>query len=326
MNEIYNEEIKERFLSQYENEQTQKTIRNLFFNTYIIENTLEKDLFEQNLTEIGKCIENSNPHTRNVAASNGRFISQYISWAVENGYRKSNINPLKGVTADFYDKFIDKTRKIHYSYDEFLTLLEEMQNGQDQAFLFLIWEGIMGEKFSQLQQLTFDDVDWDNKTVYVKERDEKIDVSEDCIKYLDKAYKQNTYYQYNKNTKEFVEKELLSSSYIFKNIRSPRASDGQMVGMSVFYNRLHAMKDYLELEYLTPMAIKQSGMIYEAVKQYQEFNVLAYDQLAELGRKYAFSQITNNGYTYYNTFLMREFVNESNISDLYGINLEIKLR
>src|SRR5205085_10531876 len=163
MGKLYNEETKERFLSTYENEQTQTTIRNVFFKTELVESVLEKDLYDFTVEELGKAIENTNPHTANVARSNGRFLSQYISWAIESRLRKNALNPLKGVVPDWYDRFIDKNKKIHYSIKEFIDLLEQIDNGQDQAFLFMIWEGVMGERFSQLQELTYDDVNKDNK-------------------------------------------------------------------------------------------------------------------------------------------------------------------
>jgi hypothetical protein len=165
MEKIYNKEIKERFLSTYDNEMTQNTIRNVFVKTFLVENTLEKDLFSMNLSEIGKAIENTRPHTAIVARSVGRFISQYITWATENGFRKSNINQLKGLEPTWYDNFVDKSRKIHYSLSELHSLLEEMHNGQDQAFIYLMFSGIIGNSFSQLKELKFSDVDWENNKI-----------------------------------------------------------------------------------------------------------------------------------------------------------------
>jgi integrase len=326
MTNLYNEEIKERFLSQYDNEATQKTIKNVFQNTFIIENTLEKDLFEQNLTELGKSIENINPHTNNVARSTGRFISNYISWAIENGYRESNLNPLKGVEQEWYDKFVDRTRKIHYSYEEFLSLLNELQNNQDKALLFLLWNGISGERFSQLQELQVSDINFEDKTVYVKERDYHVPVSDECINILEKAINEKTYYSYVPKSKEFKEKDLLESPYLLKNVKSPRTVEGSKISMAVIYNRFAAIKESNSLEYLTPNAISQSGMIYDTVQIYNEEKVLGYDQLAKVCEKYDYSKLNNNGYEYYNTYLMREFVSESNIKDLYDLDVEISKR
>jgi hypothetical protein len=109
-------------------------------------------------------------------------------------------------------------------------------------------------------------------------------------------------------------------------VQSPRGTSGQPVGMNVLYSRLHALKEVLNLDHLTPNGIRQSGMLAYSVQLYLKHGVLAYDQLALVGEKYDYSQISNNGYTYYNTNLMREFVNSENIKDLYDIDLEIKLR
>jgi integrase len=328
MSKLYNGEIKERFLSNYDNEQTQATIRNVFAKTELVESVLEKDLYEMNLTELGKCIENTNPYNKNVAKSTGRFISQYLTFCTENGYRNSNINPLKGVDDEFYDKYVDKSKKIHFSFNEFLELLEDpiLHNAQDKSFLFLIFEGLLGEQFSELRELKISDIDFENKTVYIKERGQKVEISDECIKYLEKTINEKTYYNYNPKTKDFNERELLQSVYVFKTTKSPRATEGQMVGMSMLYTRIHALKEILDLEYFTPNAIKQSGMIKMAVDIFKEEGVLGYDQLAKIGEKYNFSKLDNNGYSYYNTYLMKEFINEENIKELYGIDVVIQKR
>jgi integrase len=328
MGKLYKEEIKERFLSTYDNESTQTTIRNVFAKTELVERVLEKDLYQMNLTELGKCIENTNPYNLNVAKSTGRFISQYLTFCTENGYRESNINPLKGVDDEFYDKYVDKSKKIHYSFDEFLGLLEDpsLLNSQDKSFLLLMFEGLMGEQFSELRELTVNDINWEENKVFISSRNQYINVSKECIKYLEKTINEKTYYNYNPKTKDFNERGLLPSPYIFKTTKSPRASEGQPVGMSMLYTRIHALKEILDLQFLTPNGIKQSGMIKMAVDIFNEEGVLGYEQLAKVGEKYNFSKLVNNGYEYYNTYLMKEFINEDNIKDLYGIDVIIQKR
>jgi integrase len=330
MSRLYNEEIKERYLSQYDNEQTQKTIRNVFFKTELIESVLEKDLFDCTLDELGKCIENNNPQTRSVAKSTGRFISNYISWAIEERLKINKINQLKGVTTEWYDQFIDTTKKIHFSYSEFLELLEDeaMLNATDKIFLFLLFEGAIGERFSQIKEMKYSDIDFDNNIIYIKERDYHMKVDEKLIRYLEKSRNENTYYQYNQKIGEFVEKELLPSEYIFRNVKSPRSTEGQQIGMNVLYSRLHTLKDILNVEHLGAQSLRQSGMLWEAVKIHKEEGKLAYDELARIGEKYDYSTIKNpnTGEPYYNTFLMREFLNSENLFELYGLNIEIEKR
>jgi integrase len=321
MEKLYNQEIKEKFLSTYENEQTQNTIRRVFYKSELIESVLEKDLYAFNLTEIGKVISNANPYSASVARSLGRFISQYISWAVS--YRNSNLNPLQGVTQEWFDQFVDKTKKIHYSYEEFTELIEDpaLINAQDQALLFLLFEGVKGESFIELRSLEYENINFVENEIYIANRDDYVEVSDECLKYLQKAYEQKTYYTYNNG--DYKEKELLDSPYLFKNVKSGRTESGNMVSMAVIYNRLNSIKtDLLELEYLTPNAVSQSGQIFHSVLLYKEYGKLEYEQFEIIGRKYNLSMITNNGYTYYNSFLMREYINPENIKNLYGINIE----
>jgi integrase len=322
MSKLYNPEIKEKFLMTYDNEQSRKTLNNVFLKSELVESVLEKDLYSFNLTEIGKVIQNANPHSKLVAQSLGRFISQYITWAMS--YRESNLNPLQGVNSEWYEQFVDKTKKIHYSFDEFIELLEspDMRNPQDQAFLFLCFEGISGKQFIELRELQWNDVNVEENKIYIKQRDEYVDVLPECIKYLQKAYDQKVYYMYDSETKDYKEKELLDSPYIFKNQKAGRTYPGTMVSMGVFYNRIHSLADQFSLEYLTCNALKQSGQIFYSVKLYEQYGKLDYEQFEIIGKKYQGSMVHSGDYHYYNTTLLKQYINPENINELYGINIE----
>jgi integrase len=328
MSNIYNEEVKNRYLETYENEGTQTTIRNIFSKSATQEETLKKDLYNFSIDDLIDVFKNVSPKSLAVSMSAGRFIKSYISWCITNGYRDNNDNPLNGVDKEWYKNFVDRKLKIHYSFEEFIDLLEDknMYNAQDKAFLFLMWEGVIGEQFSELRELKIPDIDFENKTIYVKERDQKVKVSDECIKFLEKTINEKTYYNYNPKTKDFNERGLLPSSYVFKTTKSPRSSEGQPVGMSMLYTRLHAFKEILNVDHLTPNALKQSGMLYQSYLIYLEEGKLGYDQLAKIGEKYNFSKLENNGYSYFNTYLMREFISSENLKDLYDVEVEISKR
>jgi integrase len=331
MNKLYNEEIKERFLSEkYINEDTQKTIRNVFFNSYPEEYRLSKDLYDFDQYNISEVIKNMNPHTKSVAKSHGRLIRAYIEWAIDVGLRKSNLNPIDVISEEQYGTFINKNKKIHYSYDEFIELIEDksLYNSSDKALLFMMWHGIIGEQFSQIKELKFSDVDFENKTIYVKERDYHVPVDDKCIEYLEKTRFEKTYYQYNSSIQDFTEKELLESPYVFRNIKSPRGQENESVKTNVIYKRIHTIKELLNRSYLTPNSIKQSGMLHMGYLLALDNNmILDYEQLAKIGDKYEYSQITTpEGFSYYNTHLLREFLSEGNLQDLYGVTIEVKKR
>jgi uncharacterized protein with ParB-like and HNH nuclease domain/integrase len=322
-NKLFNDTLKEQYLSTFENEQSRKTIRYIFYKTYSAEDLLEKDLYNFNSTEISKMLKNMNTLNLSVARSNGRFITKYISWAIDQGYRLDKLNPMKGIDDSYYDDLVDKSKKVHHSFSEFLELLDGLENSQDQALLFLMWEGVIGEQFSQINKLKYSDVDFKNNTIYVIERDCHVAVDVKCIKFLEKTKSDKFYYQYNSNTREFTKKELLDSPFVFRNVKSPRGKANQPVNINVFYNRINTIKDLLDKEYLTPNSLKQSGMIKMAVDLYLEESKLGKEQFAKIGDKYQAPMISNGGYDYYNTYLMKEHINTEKIKELYGIEVQI---
>ncbi|PLR72223.1 phage lytic cycle repressor MrpR family protein [Bacillus sp. UMB0728] len=323
---LYNEEIKERFLSTYENEGSQYTLSHILSKAIYEESRLEKDLYDFNLSEIGEVIANAKPHSKSVAKSYGRFLTQYISWAIEEGLRKSNINPLKGINDSWFDDLVDNTKKIHYSEDEFYTLLEQLPNAQDQGFLFLLFHGIMGKSFSQIQPLTYNDVDWNNNEIYIKERDEKIKVSDRGMRYIENAYKAASYLNYDPETGGYKERPLLESDYIIKQASSPRSKEGSPVTVTTLYNRLNNIRTEFDLEHLTPIALRQSGMISLAAKILQEKIAngeepkLSREDIKVIGDKYQASKIEVGEYSYYNRSLMKPFINAEKLKELYDID------
>jgi integrase len=317
MEKLYNQEIKEKFLSTYGNEQTQNTIRRVFYKSELIESVLEKDLYAFNLNEIGKVISNANPYSSSVAMSLGRFISQYISWAMP--YRNSNLNPLQGIPSEWYDQFVDKTKKIHFSYDEMLDMVEHFPNSQDQALIWMIFEGVMGKNFSELRHLKYDTVNWNTNelTLYDEDYSKRIiKVSNRCMRLIKSAYEEEIYRSPSEKNRD-----LVRSDFILRNVTSPRGKSPDISKASI-YNRIYSYKQKLGLEYYTPNGIRQSGQIKLALDLYKEYGKLEYEQFEIIGKQFNTSMITNNGYTYYNSFLMREYINPENIKNLYGINLE----
>lgn len=327
---LFNKEIKEKYLNdRFENEASRNTIRYMFRNSELIEDILNKDLYNFNLTEIGKVIKNANPHSKTVAENYGRVISGYISWAIKPmGLRENNINPLKGVDDSFYDDLVDKTKKVHYSYDELLELVERLPNAQDQATLMLLFEGIHGNNFSELSNIHYNDINWNENTIYIKDREETITVSDACMRFIERAYKQPTYYTYDENTGGYKEKQLVDSPYVFKNKLNAKSKGGEPISHQVFYFRITDIKKEFDLEYLTANALKQSGMIKMAadilkdkIENGKEVT-LEYEDFAKIGDKYKLSMINNNGYDYYNTAQMKTYITPEKIEELYGIKMK----
>jgi len=335
MSKLYNEEIKERFLDEvYDNEQTKNTLRNLFHNSELEEYRNEKDLYSFNRDEIGDLLNHINPHSRVVASSIGRYINRYHEWAAENGLR-DQLLPLHGVTNEWYNQFVDKTKKIHWAEDELYSeIIEKLDNAQDQALLSLIFEGILGKGFSELKGILEKHINWSkNEITITRDNEEKIiKLSDRTMRYLDNAIKDNTYRVFNSKTGDYNEKELMSSDYLFKNVKSPRSKGGEPLSLQVFYNRMQSISERFEMDYLTPNSIRQSGINYnvyliakEKIENGEEPEI-GYDELAVVGEKYNASKMKQGQYLYFNTHLIREYCNEQTLKELYDIDVVMTRR
>ncbi|MDF2791535.1 MAG: hypothetical protein K0S80_4637 [Neobacillus sp.] len=325
---IFNEEQKERYLNFVtDNEETKITVRRIFQKSWLFEDRRNRDLCNFNLEEIGKVIKHSNPFNYNVVRTTSNIISSYLSWAIDNGLRQNNINPLDAATPAWLDGFIDKTKKIHYSYSEFLDLVDQMENKQDKAFLFLMFEGVVGRSFSELIPLKYNDFDWDNKSVMVTGRGE-VKLSDDCIRYVSDAFKETKYKTYIQKENRHNEKELLPSEFLFKNIQSARTIEGKPITQAVLYTRLHNIKNEFNKEYLTPNAVRQSGQIFLGYQLFLRDGEIDTKQFHEIGERYNVSKIQNQntGEWYPNVSLMKDYINSHTMSELYGINVNIEYR
>lgn len=326
MNNLYNEQLKEAFLKTYDNEQSRNTIKYLFFKAYPMELILEKDLYNFSKDEIGKVIQNADPMSQSVAYSYGRFIVAYLNWAIENGYRMNNINPLQGVTNEWYEQFIDKSKKVHFTDKEIQEIIDQLVNAQDAVILALLFEGVNGYGASEISNLKYKDVDFENGILKLyddKKGERKIQVSNNTLKLIEKAYHETEYYSRNgeiENAK-YAKTPVLKSEYVVKNIKRGRAIEGRRVEKHGIYRRIEMISELFNLPYLTPKGIQRSGMIYMAKELYLKNGKLGKEELSQIGEKFDFIKIHSQGYEYYNTTLMKEFINRDNILELYNIDI-----
>ncbi|MFS1518571.1 hypothetical protein V1503_19220 [Bacillus sp. SCS-151] len=327
MSELYNEALKNRYLNEFENEDSRVVIKYVFVaSRNSEENVLERDLYNFNKEQIGTIIQSMSPKTLNTARSYTAYIRQYITWAIKNGYRENNLNPLDTANKEWYSQFIDKTYKIHFSDEEFEDFIESFENAVDQAMFQLFYEGAMGEDFSEIKNLNYYDIDWNKNTIELKddasEEKRKLKISDRCVRYLKNAYAQEKYMSYNVKTKNFNEKELFTGDFIFRNVKHHRTKD-IVLSTGVIYTRINAIKEIHGLDYLTPNGIRQSGMLKEAAEVLQEEGELKYKQFAKLGEKFNVPMFNNNGMMMYNTTLIKTFITSENLKELYDIDIDL---
>jgi hypothetical protein len=279
MSEFYNEVIKNKYLEHMTNEGSRDTIKYIFLASKRAEEIKGMDLYNFSKEDIEHVMDNMTMTSYHTARANANYIGNYITWCISHGYRENNLNPLDTTDRKWYSQFVDRTLKIHFSDEEMEDLIEEFDNAQDQAMVQLWFEGALGTKdFAEIKNLTYYDIDWITNEIELKDYDgskRKIKVSDKCMRYLKNAHEQRIYIFNTVKDGEIVgsERELFNTNFIFKNVIYKRTKE-EGVSTGVIYSRIKAIKDKFNLDYFTPNAIKQSGILYMAADIYGEEEIL----------------------------------------------------
>jgi integrase len=326
--EFYNHEIKEQFLNDiYENEDTKEAVSYIFKYSKGNEEVLGKDLFDFTIEEMGLVIANSTnlPRSVFVATTRGRYISRYITWAIKNNYRRSNINPFQGLDASFYSKFVEQDIKQYITKNDVEEFTAHLVNHQDIAILHMIFNGIYGHSSSEIRNLKMSDINRDEKSIrlYDDKKGERYicNVDEKLIDILGKANDDTIYQSSNGQGERQKESELVQNEFIIRPARRGRVVEHNPASQITIINRIKMIAEEFDMEDLTPKSIQRSGMIYMAYKLLKENNrtELTKQDYEKIGDHFNLSKITSNDgkYSYHNKTTMSEYINTDNIKKLY---------
>src|SRR6185437_4049524 len=97
----------------------------------------------------------------------------------ENGYRKTNINPLSSVEdkKEWVKPFVSTRKHYAFTRAEILDMCKELVNYQDRAVLLALFEGIVGKGFSELLNLKACDIKEIDDKYYATLHDNKSEES-----------------------------------------------------------------------------------------------------------------------------------------------------
>lgn len=312
---MYNEEIKEKFLSSYDRG-TQGAYRNILNKAEPEEIRLSTDLYDFSLEDIKRVLYNIAPQTINSSATAGSVILTYINWAITNGLRNSNINPLVGLDEEFYMQFVQNL-KLYYSEDEIIWLEEHLVNYQDIVIIRLLFEGVHTE---ELLNLTKHDVDFNDNILRLKNGDQvrTLKVSDRALKFIKGAIEQEKYYFKNGMINEDAKRsegDLVQSEYVLrKSYTNVKDKVIDKVDYHIISHRLIVIKELFDYHILTPIKITQSGMIKMGKDLLLRDGKLGKGQYKEIAERFN-RYITTDGYSRLSE--LKKIVNVDNIKELY---------
>lgn len=305
---MFNQDLKEKFLNAFENKETRTTYRRIFIKSESSEEMLNKDLYNFTREEIEIVLEDLDPMTNAISQSNGRIISSYINWCISKGL--TNNNPLKTVDPEWFDRFVDKDKKLYFSYKEIKQIEDWCENAQDAAIVRLYFENIVGREAIEIRNLKMSSVNEEKETITLTTGEEK-KVSSECIKLIKEAFSEKIYLKKNglmadtDNVRQFT--DLVDNEYVIRNSITKTDSYSEPVHISLIYRRLSMISELLGLPYFTGKNIYRSGIIYYAKQVFDEEKELGKDQYKKIAKKFGIK----------NYYTLNTYVNIENIEKLY---------
>lgn len=313
MSELYNEEIKEKFLKQYP-ENTARSYRRVFVKSKTTEEMMKKDLYEFNMDEIEYVAYELAPISFGAALTYGRIITSYITWAIEQGLRSNNINPLKTVRSSYFEKFVDKSLKLYISDKELRRIEDRCVNAQDAVIFRLLFEGAGGKKYAELRNIKREDIDEENNTIRLIDEDEQertIKFSDRAIDLALKACNQEVYYKKNgepleaENLRSYT--DLVKSNYMLR-ASITKTDNYDRVDHPTIYRRINLITELLGLNYLNAKNITKSGMIFMAKQLIEDEGELGSAQYKKIAERFNI----NNPYS------LKNFLTYQTVESVYG--------
>lgn len=316
--QLYNEDIKEEFLSKYP-EGTANQYRYALYRAYETEELLNRDLFTFNLDEIKDALSNANHSTINSLNLTYSAFKYYLTWAAENGYSNSNIILIDDIKEEDLRKILN-TKKLYITYDELKQMTKEIDNAQDLVCLWLPFEGVGGYKASEMVNLTYNNINWNTNELHLQ--DDKygqrtVKVSDECLNIIRSAYQEETYTPNERNPRE-----LIRNDYVIRNIVSKRTSNINGVNEHTIYRRLKKIQEQFELPFLNIKNIEKSGRLYMAKQLYERDGELTNKQLSEIAEQFGIRKVVLNGEETFNYSLIRNDINKDNLFNLYELDIE----
>jgi hypothetical protein len=224
-------------------------------------------------------------------------VKKYIDYA----YNKVDVKVITPATSlivedDLYKCLSQLKRDSKYMTEkELYESLEYMLNELDQCMVMSLWEGIKGDKFTELINLQKDDFNYEQSYIQVGNR--KIKLNEIQREIFSAAINQTEYKKMIKGEKKLAKisddnnkQSLLyntypmyESEYIFRNIvYKGKIAKTPILDDMAIKNRITEIKKQIDRRHWTAVTIYVSGVVYRMLQIRRDWNLKSTREYLEL--------------------------------------------
>ncbi|WP_214771533.1 hypothetical protein [Exiguobacterium sp. s133] len=285
--EWYDFEVKEKYLDNIS--ESQKTYA-MFLMKKMSEHekVVDEPLYDQTTSNIESFLFSLAPLTNKTSYKGIGYVVRYMRFAAELGVKKSNIILIEN-SPEYADKFVPQNARTFITLNQLDAIINNCVNHQDKVIFRLLFEGLRGDKLSELRNLKPNEVyekQLDGRTQFFidinssEKNNRTIRITENLYYLCKNAADQETYLLNNgREVNENVahrrgdEQDLIDSGYVLKRSKIGRNASDEEASISYhgLYLRVKRIMDYEEFQgidgdYMKFGNLYQSGALYEAYR------------------------------------------------------------
>lgn len=318
---MYNSEYKEAFLKASEHaEETKNQYRVYFKKTEPFEAQKGKDLFDMDFDMLEELFYWVQRKTERSAVNFFNTIKNYITWAKDNGYGESSLNPIiDTINTEFVSKYLYKEGIKYYSRKDLFKYFENIINVRDKVLVLALFEGISGNKFSEIINLRREDLSERDGKYFASLLSDEIDlahrqleISEELYNMLIEAYNAQEY----KNTNGRVNR-IFDGEYIFRKSRVG-GNDVRITVPMLQNTIINVVKPAFDDVQITTTSINNSGVMYYANEYMSSDRFLTKEIATKVAEKFDLYGLEIKGKKYPSFMRFKEIIDVDYMEEEYG--------
>jgi len=288
MKKLYNDEIKQRYIEKKESETiiSEGSLQNLFNKTMEFEERLGKDVSCFTYYEIEEMYKTWNSSSFNTLQVQHSNLTMYTDWCINNSlvvdfqnhFREFNKNTLTNCLnlVIFNSRIFSREQVLEWCSDVYT------KNPSDAFILLALFEGIRGDKYSDIANLKMSDFNADELTVRLPYNKKKVKISQQLYNYAKKADETLFYRSLLSN----AELPLLDDDLIIKNKYNAIMGADEKNRNRRVEKRVKQMAEYFGLDnILTTKALIESGVLCYVIQKCKETGLEAYECIKKYGEE-----------------------------------------
>lgn len=218
---MYNEELKDRYISKKESEtiMSPNFLNNLFTKTEPFEEKVHKDVCEWTLNEIIEFYKFSDLYSLESLANINSNLLMYTNWCLTESLVSDGQNHFLELDSKMLLSCVntDLLGKTVLTWDELSANVDLLMNYSDRYIFYALYEGMCGEEYREITFAKSEDVTGNTIRLCTGR---KIDVSSKFIEVAMAAAEEERYYEFGKKNKAVPFRSgVEDDGYFFRRIK-----------------------------------------------------------------------------------------------------------